>query len=140
MNIDNSCSFFTKEQIKKIEERYKGTYVFESPLRDKEGRWTSSPAAIFYTKKKHKISKSNYFAIFRSSDGLIICNGQSATTEPVTGLTDGYNVVYSHHVHDYRELGNNAIDGGRDYIRVIGNDPQLIKLKVVKDQLVAEEQ
>jgi len=141
MNIHNDCTFLNKQQIKKIEENYKGTYVFESPLKMADGNWTSRPAAIFYTKKKHKVSKSNYFAIFSSSNGMIICNGQSAVEGDIIGLSDGYEVIYSHHVHDYRTLGEAAIDGGRDYVRIVGNtaDMQTVKLKVVKDKLTCEE-
>lgn len=141
MNILNECTFMNKDQIKKIEENYKGTYVFESPLKMADNNWTSRPAAIFYTKKKHKVSKSNYFAIFPSSNGMIICNGQSAVDGDIIGLSDGYEVIYSHHVHDYRTLGEAAIDGGRDYVRIVGDisKMQTVRLKVVKDKLVVVE-
>lgn len=141
MNILNECTFLNSKQIKKLEEHYNGKYVFESPLKGADGNWTRSTAAIFYTKKKHKVSKSNYFAIFPTSNGMIICNGQSAVEGEIVGLSDGYDVAYSRHVHDYRTIGQGAIDGGRDYVRIVGKtaDMHTVKLKVNKDKLVVAE-
>lgn len=139
MNILNECTFLTQEQIRDIEDKYAGTYVFESCLKDKDGKWLNFPAAIFYTDKAHP-EGSNYFAMFILHGCLMIADGITAVKNVVyTGLEAEDQVVYSRYRHDFRSLKNGAyIDGGRDYFRYGGdsfNDYNVVRFKVVKDRL-----
>lgn len=124
MKVNTICSFLTLESIRKIEEKYDAKYVLESCLRMKNGNWANFPAAIFYTKEPHP-EGSNYFAIFRDTDGdMMITNGISAV-EGVSfiGIEAEEEVVYSRYRHDYRTHKNGAfIDGGRDYARFGGDE------------------
>lgn len=135
VNILNECSFIKPDGIKKVEEKYKAKYVFESCLKLKDGGWCNRPVAIFYTETPHP-EGSNYFGLYFNDFGdLMITNGISAT-EPFEGLQVGENVIYSRYRHDYREYKDVAVDGGRDYLKVVGNihHPH-VKIKVVEDHL-----
>lgn len=134
VNILNECSFIKPEGISLIEEKYNAKYVFESCLKGEHG-WHNFPAAIFYTETPHP-QGSNYFAFYRNLSGeFMITNGITAT-EPFEGLQVGENVIYSRYRHDYREYKDVAVDGGRDYLKVVGNihHPHVM-IKVVKDHL-----
>jgi len=100
MNILNECTFLTQEQITDIEEKYAGTYVFESCLKDKDGKWLNFPVAIFYTEKAHP-EGSNYFAMFMLHGYPMIADGISATEGHSVGVKAFNNeVIYSRYRHD----------------------------------------
>ena len=137
MKIVNECKMFTLKQLKLIEEKYNGKFVFESCLKNKDGGWCNFPAAIFYNEKAHP-EGSNYFAIWYDDSGhVMISNGISAT-EPFYGIIVDDTVYYSCYRHDYREYNGFFIDGGRDYSRFGGSRFHEIKsctIKVEKDEL-----
>ena len=139
MKIHNECTFLKPDGITKMENMYKATFVMESCLKGKNG-WCNFPAAIFYTEEKHP-QGSNYFALYedrgtRLTKGprFMITDGISATKEFI-GLQIGDDIIYSRYRHDYRELGEAMIDGGRDYVKYNPKVGKLVKLKVVKDKL-----
>ena len=140
MKIHNECTFIKPDGIAKIENMYNAKYVFESCLKTKDGGWSNFPAAIFYTEEKHP-QGSNYFALYedrgtRLTKGprFMITDGISATKEFI-GLRIGDDIIYSRYRHDYRELGEAMIDGGRDYVRYNPEVGKLVKLQVTKDKL-----
>lgn len=138
MNILNECTFLTAEQIKDIEEKYAGKYVFESCLKDKDGKWCNFPAAIFYTEKAHP-EGSNYFAMFLSHGQIMIADGSSATEGHIVGV-EAFNkeIIYSRYRHDYRISSDKTvfIDGGREYLRSgMYETNRFVNMKVIKDRL-----
>lgn len=137
MNIHNEPTLFNQEQIKIIEDKYNGKYVFESALKTKDGRWTDRAFAIFYTEEPHP-QGSNYFAIGRNHlDRLIIADGISATDE-FEGVLYNNEVYYSRFCHDFRQFTNGLfVDGGRDYTRYGGSTGYCttVKIRIVKDHL-----
>jgi len=135
MKIENECSFLNESQIKILEDTYSAKYVFESCIRGPKGNWINCPFAIFYTEVAHP-EGSNYFGIFTGSmNQLFIANAITATEVEYTGiLTENNTVIYSRFRHDYCDAKSGAIDGGRDYMRIVGN-PQTARFKVVKDKL-----
>ncbi len=135
MKIHNECTFLKPDGIAKVENMYKATFVMESFLKGKND-WCNFPAAIFYTEEKHP-QGSNYFALYIDEDRrFVITNGLTAI-EPFEGIQIGENVYYSRYRHDYRECGPVAIDGGRDYTKLVGdiNAGKIVKLMVNKDKL-----
>ena len=140
MNILNECSFIKPENIAKIEEQYKATYVFETCLRARGGGWANFHAAVFYQDEAYP-GGSNYFAIYFDQKGTsyITDAGPSIIDEEFTGLEAEGEVVYSRYRHDYRAGKNGAyVDGGRDYFRYGGDDfgdYNIVKFKVVDDHL-----
>lgn len=144
MKIHNEPTMFKPEQIKIIEDKYNGKYVFESAIKAKGGGWTDRAFAIFYTEEAHP-EGSNYFAIGWAFDyrdrltnpELIIANGIDATEE-FQGVEYKDEVYYSRYCHDFRQFTNGLfVDGGRDYTRYGGPVDQckLVKIRVNKDQL-----
>ena len=134
MKIYNECTFLNADGIAKVENMYKATFVMESCIKGKHG-WANFPAAIFYTEEAHP-QGSNYFALYHNGEQFMITNGITAT-EPFEGIQIGDNVYYSRYRHDYRECGPVAIDGGRDYTKLVGdtNAGKRVTLKVNKDKL-----
>lgn len=139
MKVLTEPTLWNEEQIKLIEEKYKAKYVMEACLGDGKGNWCNWPAAIFYTKVPHP-KGSHYFAFYHHpiSSLLTIANGHSAIAEPIEGIMIDETVIYSRYRHDYRSYGDVFIDGGRDYVRVGGNDmfrAKPVTLHVVEDRI-----
>ena len=141
MKIHNECTFLKSDGIAKVENMYKATFVMESCLKGKNG-WCNFPAAIFYTEEAHP-EGSNYFALYEDqgtrltkNTRFMITNGITAI-EPFEGIQIGDDVYYSRYRHDYRECGPVAIDGGRDYTKLVGdiNAAKKVTLKVNKEKL-----
>lgn len=136
MKVNTECTIFGHASIKLIEDKYNAKYVFESCLKDKEGNFINSPVAVFYTEEPHP-EGSNYFGIYTDYMGTVyITNAITATEGEYVGMIVGEEVHYSHYRHDYRQVNGKAIDGGRDYTRLVGEDIKTVRFKVDKDQLV----
>lgn len=134
MHVDTRSSFLKEEGIKKLEETRNAKYVFEATVKTKDGGWVNKPMAIFYSEKAHPAG-SNYFAVYMEHGVPYITDGITATEPVYTGIVDGERVVYSRYRHDFRQTNSGAIDGGRDYCRLVGDKPKTVKFRVVKDHL-----
>lgn len=137
MRILTDCSFLTNKQIRKIEERYGATYVFESQLKLRSEKWSDFSSAVFYTDDPHP-EGSNWFAIWDNDGRFMISNAISAVEEPFFGaLAENGDVIYSRHCRDFRESDDKTVfvDGGRDRLR---HDliHEVLKLKVLRDRVV----
>lgn len=121
MNIITNSLFLSQNQIDIIEKKYDAKYVFESTVKSSSGTWMNYPVAIFYTKKKHAVSKNRWMGVYINpfDNKFYVCNAISAT-EPFVGVVaDNGDVIYSHYRHHYNisNDGSVFIDGGRDYIK-----------------------
>lgn len=144
MKINTDCSFISKDRIETFEKEFNAKYVLESDLKGKDKHsgatfWVNTPAAIFYTEKKHP-KGSNYFALYFKGDSLMITDGLPSIKGVIfQGIEAEGEVIYSRYRHDYRAGKNGAfVDGGRDYFRYGGdnfNDYNIVKFKVVEDRL-----
>ncbi|UTS52094.1 hypothetical protein [Synechococcus phage BUCT-ZZ01] len=133
MKIDTTIRYFNEDTIKKIEEIKDAVFVCESQIKQANG-WSDSPVAIFYGKDTHPVSKSRYFGIFFRGETPYICDGQSAVDEDFVGIVDNDVVYFSSARHHFNPTPNGfAIDGGRDYFRILGNEtgfPKMVKLYI----------
>ena len=91
-------------------------------------------ADIFYRETPHPEFGNRYFGLFQNIDGQLMITG----TDGIEGLE--FNMVdvdgelhYSQHRHDYRTVGDVAIDGGRSYLRRSGNLSRPVKQLKIKD-------
>jgi hypothetical protein len=91
-------------------------------------------ADIFYRETPHPVFGNRYFGLFQNVEGQLMITG----TDGIEGLE--FNMVdvdgelhYSQHRHDYRVVGDVAIDGGRSYLRRSGNLNRPVKQLKVKD-------
>lgn len=134
--------------IKYAETSKNATYVGDFSILDKKGQWTNQAVAVFYQENPAE-GHSHYFGLYydRIADAFCICNAESAFSKPITAIvgSDG-EVLYSRYGHDFRSLadGSGAIDGGRDYCRIIGGPngaplPRIVTLKIQGSSLVVVE-
>lgn len=138
MQINNESSWLGPQQIKIIEEKYNAQYVCETPIKTVDGGWVNFPCAIFYTEEKHP-EGSNYMALYKHPDTgqLYVCDGKSATQEPIVGVVaDDGEVIFSRFRHDYRVSKDETatIDGGRDYVRSNAGS-NLVSMSIVQGHL-----
>lgn len=92
---------------------------------------------IFYREIPHPEFGNRYFALYRSpySNGLYIRNADSVENlkfEMVQNKDTG-KWEYSHDRHDFYTVGDVSIDGGRAYLKLVGNLDVEIKTFKVKD-------
>ena len=97
-------------------------------------------ADIFYRETPHPEFGNRYFGLYRnpsfSSDGTVMitnCDGIETLEFGMVEGPDGWE--YSQHRHDYRQVGAVAIDGGRSYVKRVGDLSVPFKvMKVAKGQ------
>lgn len=121
--------WFSGAQIPKIEEHYNAKYLGYWAIKDQMDNWSEEPVDVFYVDNPDKSKgHSNYFGLFQNKKkSVMICNAESAFSEPITGLlTEDGEVLVSRYRHDMHSKGEGVnekfIDGGRDYVRIGGND------------------
>ena len=110
--------------VKKVEEKYNAKYVGDFCLKTKNGNWSESPAAIFWQETPPIEGYCNYFGLIVQDGTIYITSGASAFSEPIEGVVARNGEVnFSRYRHDfhYSEDGSIAVDGGRDYLRVLGD-------------------
>ncbi len=128
--FDKALSIFAKD-IERIEQYYNGCYVgdFGMIKIDDDNKVTDleTIAAVFYRSTVDNPDHSNYFAIFYHPFKKIvaICDGLPLVDRKFVGLrvNSTNQVLISCHRHHCNFDSTNAfaIDGGFDYIRVIGD-------------------
>jgi hypothetical protein len=131
MNI-NHDPIFISEEVEKFYTEKDGVevkYVCTTALRN-----DTVPVDVFYRATPHPEFGNHYFGLYPNpfNEGLLICNAD-AVEDYEFGMVEHNGVwFYSTHRHDYRPVGINegAIDGGRAYIRVVGDlVPHTYKVK-----------
>lgn len=88
------------------------------------------PVDIFYRGSPHPIFGNRYFGIFIHpiTHQPMITNADRVETMSFASIVNGHGKhFYSRHVHDYKVVGDQMIDGGRVYTR--SNAPTVV-LKV----------
>lgn len=126
--------------IEHFEKQYNATYVADLCLKDREGNWANEPAAIFYQETPPVPGYSHYFAIIVRGRQTLITSGESAVSEPITGVVaDDGEVIFSRYRHDYRISKDNSvfIDGGRDYIRC-SSTSRLVEINIVDGEMLVK--
>lgn len=110
--------------IAKVEDQYQCHYVTEWPGIKADGQPAKNPKLLFWCDKTHPESKSNWMGMYESEPYYYVCNGDSASRFPIwCVVSNDKQVLFSKYRHDFRSShdGSVAIDGGREYTRVIGN-------------------
>ena len=112
--------YFDEETATKIGLQYNAKYLGSWSIKDRNGNWTTDPVEVFY-QPNPDFSKghSYYFGIFYAtlSNQLMICNAESAFSEPIFGIIENEVVYISKYRHDFiKTPEGKIIDGGRDYL------------------------
>lgn len=95
-------------------------YICTSALRN-----DTVPVDIFYRETPHPEFGNRYFGLYPNpfAQGLLICNADAVEDYRFGMVEHNEEWFYSTHRHDYRPVGVNegAIDGGRAYVRTVGD-------------------
>ena len=81
---------------------------------------------VFYRATPHPTFGNKYFALYRnpySDNAEIMVTNADIIEDLEFGMVEGpAGWEYSQHPHDYRQVGNCAVDGGRAYFKRVGGD------------------
>lgn len=97
---------------------------------------------IFYRETPHPKFGNRYFGLYRNqhfaSDGTVMITNADKIEEAEFGMIEGAEGwEYSQHRHDYRSVGDCAVDGGRSYFRRVGDLSVPTKfMKIVDSEFV----
>ena len=142
MNIAHH-PIFTTENIAEYYSKKDGvpvTYVCTSA----PNKHADYAADIFYRSTPHPEFGNRYFGLYQNihsgTNQIMITNCdmiEDLTFSMIEGIA-GWE--YSQHRHDYRQVGlaMAAIDGGRAYVRLVGNVHAPVKVMKVKDGVFEE--
>lgn len=132
--------WFGKEGIQKIEYQYNSKYMGYWCIKNSKGEWNEQPVDIFYQPEPdHEKGHTNYFGMFHRNGHVMITDGESAFSVPITGIaTDTGEVLVSRYRHDCVMKDGYMIDGGRDYLR-LGEKGKIITIKVDGFNFIFEE-
>lgn len=107
-----------------VEEKYNAQFVGDFCIKDRNGNYTTNVAAVFWQPTPPAPHTNEYFALFIQQGSLYIADGTSAVEKPIDAIIAANGeIVYSRHRHDYRVSsdGSVTVDGGRDYMRLVGD-------------------
>lgn len=92
---------------------------------------------IFYRETPHPEFGNRYFGLYRKGENLMITNADKIEGAEF-GMVEGpKGWEYSQHRHDYRQVGNCAVDGGRAYFKRVGDMSMPAKyMKLVDGEFV----
>ena len=139
MNIHHRSLFETQKVCVHYSEKdgVPVTYVCTTAL----GNGTQA-MDVFYRETPHPEFGNHYFGLYFRSTGVLdeqrqLCITNADRVEDLTFVMIEVNGQwhYSQHRHDFYSVGGTSIDGGREYIRLVGdiNVPRAT-LKVVNGQ------
>lgn len=124
MNIKHSPIFDTKRvcELYSKKDGVPATYVCTSALGGE-----ARAMDIFYRETPHPEFGNRYFGLYRAFglaevDPQLMITNADKIEEAEFGMVKGpAGWEYSQHRHDYRSVGDCAVDGGRAYFRRVGD-------------------
>jgi hypothetical protein len=142
MNINHSPLFDTA-RVEKLYSEKDGVpvkYVCTSATNEH----AANAADIFYRAEPHPEFGNRYFGLYYSTDTRLIQKRHMMITNADMIETLEFGMIegpegweYSQHRHDYRTVGDCAVDGGRSYFKRVGNLSVTCKfMKVVNGEFV----
>ena len=95
---------------------------------------------IFYRETPHPEFGNRYFGLYRNFGGdLMITNADKIEQVTFDMVDIDGKLCYSQHRHDFYTVGDVSIDGGRAYLKRMGNLTHPVKTLKVKDGKFVEE-
>ena len=139
MNINHTPILDTKRVCELYSEKdgVPVTYICTSAIGDE-----AQAMDIFYRETPHPEFDNRYFGLYHnpsfSSDASIMITNADMIEDLEFGMVEGPNGwEYSQHRHDYRQVGNCAVDGGRSYFKRAGDLSTPAKyMKIVDGEFV----
>ena len=116
--------YWRRLNIPRFEKAYGVAYIGDFCIKDRDGRWTEQPVAVFYNaepdlSKGHK----HYLGAFIRDDAVFLCDATVVSEVEWNGvIAESGEILISTYRHDYRqsEDGTAMVDGGQDYCRMRG--------------------
>ena len=100
-------------------------------------------ADIFYRATPHPEFGNRYFGLYRNSYAgeaeIMITNADVIESLEFEMIEIGGELHYSQHRHDFHTVGDVSIDGGREYLRLVGNVNVPRKTLKIKDGIFVNE-
>lgn len=127
INMGEPYWLFDRSQVQRLEKE--AIYVGDLAIKSRRGMWSEVPAAVFYTPKPRVGYTNHYFGVYKSpslsADGIptwAICDASSVAEHIWSGIELKGEVIFSRWRHDFRNFsfGGPCVDGGPDYMRVVG--------------------
>ena len=124
LDVEKAAKLYSEKD--KVDIRYVCTSAITS--------YGAQAADIFYRETPHPEFGNRYFGLFRNIDGQLMITAADGIENLEFNMVevDG-SLHYSQHRHDYRVVGEVAIDGGRSYLRRSGDLSIPVKQLKVKD-------
>lgn len=116
-----------------VEKRRNAIYIGDFCI-SQFGQWINRPCQIYFQEKPPIDGYSQYFAVFVNDEGsAMITSGKSIEGLEFDAIEHNGEILYSAYRYDYRSdtSGSVAIDGGRDYSRIIGTPQRSMRLKII---------
>jgi hypothetical protein len=137
MNINHSPLFDTA----KIEAHYseKDGVLVKYVCTSATNEHAANAADIFYRAEPHPEFGNRYFGLYHDHmrGHMMITNADMIETLDFGMIEGPEGWEYSQHRHDYRTVGDCAVDGGRSYFKRVGNLSVTCKfMKVVNGEFV----
>lgn len=135
MNIKHNPIFDTQkvERIYTEKDGVSVTYVCTSA----PNRSAAYAADIFFRETPHPEFGNRYFGLYLNAyskyEQIMIINADKIEELEFNMVEVDGILHYSQHRHDFRSVGDVAIDGGREYCRRVGNLSHPMKTLKVKD-------
>lgn len=125
INMGEPYWLFDRAQVQRLEPG--ALYVGDFAVQGQKGVWSSVPVAVFYATTPREKYPNRYFGVYKSQRRLdmptwVICDATSVAEHTWQGLEMKGEVIFSRWRHDYRcfSFGGPYVDGGPDYLRVVG--------------------
>ena len=137
MNINHSPLFDTA-RVEKLYSEKDGVpvkYVCTSATNEH----AANAADIFYRAEPHPEFGNRYFGLYHDHmrGHMMITNADTIESFDFGMIEGPEGWEYSQHRHDYRTVGDCAVDGGRSYFKRVGNLSVTCKfMKVVNGEFV----
>ena len=128
-NIKNIAEYYSEKDGVPV------TYVCTSA----PNKHADYAADIFYRETPHPEFGNRYFGLYMNMENQIMITNCDMIEDLIFDMIEGAaGWEYSQHRHDYRQVGQAAIDGGRSYTKLVGELRTPIKITKVKNGLFEE--
>ena len=137
----NCTPYVISKNYKTIETLKNAVCLGSWCVKNRQGGWVNFPVDVYYQFSKTNPEYSDYFAVYQDqySGGVMITSGETCFSEILTGIIDPETneVLVSRYRHDYVKSANGqtAIDGGRDYTKIVGGG-EIIQIRVEGENFI----
>ena len=116
-----------------VEKLKSAKYIGDFCIKNSLSGWANQPFQIYYQEVPPVEGYSNYFAVFLNMGQPMITSAKSIEGLEFDAIEHNGKIYYSAYRHDYRgdPSSSVAIDGGRDYTRIIGEPKKTLRLKII---------